>query len=252
MNKDYIATKFEQSRLTYNQQAQAQQQAINQLMAFLKEANLPSSLDVLEFGAGTGLLTRQLLSELDVKSIHINDLSNPFSSFWETYLKNNKLSNYQFLIGDIEQLPLPSYYDLIVSSSTEQWIQGKDLFYKKIASHLHSGAYFAFTSFGSKNLCNLYKATGVSLQYTDVEETTHLLSKYFKVQLAQEEEIQIHFDSPLAILRHLKETGVNGLLKHQWTISEVNQLLDRIKTHCQSDKGYSLTYHPTYYIAICK
>ena len=59
---------------------------------------------------------------------------------------------------------------------------------------------------------------------------------------------ELYFDSPKAVLQHLKATGVTATAQHRWTKQSLQQFYqdyDRFK-HAE---GYSLTYHPIYCIA---
>ncbi len=249
MDKKFVEKQFVRSLVTYNASAKAQQEIVCHFFELIKQ-HLPRQYStILEFGVGTGLLTQKLTSYLDYKQFVIND----FSRVLDYFSKNIKIEgkpHFTYLPGDIEQLDLSQTYDLIISTSTEQWILDKPMFYQKVFRALNSGGYFAFTSFGNDNMKELYKATGNRLDYFSVNKTISFMDKRMDVILAQEDRVEVCFESVQALMRHIKETGVNGLKNNKdWTKKSVLELFNRIeKTTFVSQNKYCLTYHPTYYI----
>jgi malonyl-CoA O-methyltransferase len=139
--------------------------------------------------------------------------------------------------------------DLIISTSTEQWVKDKEAFYNKVEQALSPLGNFVFSTFGVENLKEIREATGLGLKYYEQEETRLMLSKNFEILYSKDEQIVLFFSSAKDILRHLKKTGVNGLQKQHWTKKTVNQLIEKIKEATFVEEGkYKLTYHPSYYI----
>lgn len=249
MDKQYIAKKFEKSLNSYNKEAVVQAQVVEQLFQLLEQENITKKLKVFEFGAGTGLLSQKLLQSNFIKELTINDLSPIFSQFLQAKLLNPNAYPIHFKMGDIEEINFPTNCDLIISCSTEQWIDNKPAFYQKIAEALKPEGLFIFSSFGTQNLKNLSKASGMTLKYYDINETKEMLSKHFTVSLAKEQLSELNFENALSILKHLKQTGVNSLSKEQWTAAKVHKTLNKIEKYCQKDEQFQLVYHPTLYIA---
>ena len=165
MDKALIARKFGQSLNSYNQEAKAQKMIVARLLEYFETQGLAHYNRVLEFGTGTGLLTQEVVQRFSYNNLFLNDLIDVSESLTSLIGTLNEQKKISFLAGDIEQIELPKAFDLIISSSTEQWIENKDVFYSKIHSSLSENGYFVFSGFGPDNLKELRKATGVSLNY---------------------------------------------------------------------------------------
>ncbi|MBN2669861.1 MAG: methyltransferase domain-containing protein [Bacteroidales bacterium] len=247
MNVEYITQQFTKSIDTYDQSAVAQKQIALKLMNLAKPFLSRNLNEVLEFGCGTGLLTEQLLKQDNIKRLYLNDLSLDFYQYIVAkYLINSK-ANVKYIEGDISCIDWPNTFDLVISSSTEQWISNKKSFYKNVHSHLNEGGMFIFSSFGKANLKELQRILPQQLKYFDEEESIQILSEIFNVRHSESQSIVIEFDSAMDLLKHFKLTGVNGLYKRSWSKAEINLLIKTIEQRKQTDR-FQLTYQATFYI----
>ena len=248
MDKGLIAYKFSKSLKSYDQEAKAQKQILLKLVSLLEKYKLTEFNRILEFGTGTGLLSKEINERFSYNQLYLNDLSEEFEKFTLSRFSKEEQQAVEFVRGDIEKIEFPDSIDLFVSSSTEQWIEGKEEFYTKIYNSLKDNAYFAFSSFGPDNLKQLREATGVSLNYYSLENTKEILTKKFEIIHAEEERIVLDFESAIDILTHIKKTGVNAISKQNWTKKSVMQLIRKIEDVCRTNNGFEITYHPTYFI----
>ena len=248
MDKALIANKFSKSLKSYNQEAKAQKMIVKKLTALVEKQNIFDSDTILEFGSGTGLLTHEIHSKFNYNKLYLNDLSEEFEKFTLEQFMIKEKEKIQFLRGDIEQISIPKELDLIISSSTEQWVANKVSFYKKMHDSLTKNGYLIYSSFGLDNLKQLREATGVSLDYFSLEDTEKLLSDYFDIIYTEEERITLDFGSAIDILTHIKKTGVNAISKQNWTPKSVKKMITKIEMACKNNDVYSITYHPTYFI----
>lgn len=248
MDKALIANKFSKSLNSYNQEAKAQKMIVEKLILLLENQHVSSFDTILEFGTGTGLLSQEIHSRLSYKKLYLNDLSEEFEKFTLDQFTELEKKKIEFLRGDIELINIPDQLNLIISSSTEQWIENKDLFVKKMAGSLSSDGYFIYSSFGLDNLKQLREATGVSLEYYSIEKTKKMLNEYFDIIHSEEERITLNFSSAIDILTHIKKTGVNAISKQNWTNKSVKEMIRKIEKVCKNNNVYSITYHPLYFI----
>ena len=163
------------------------------------------------------------------------------------------------LSGDAETIPFPDKSTLITSCSALQWFESPEEFFKRCNTLLHSQGYFAFSTFGKKNMKEIRELTGKGLPYRSKEELEAALSFHFDILYSEEELIPLSFEDPMKVLYHLKQTGVNGLSaqsslypKHEkqaWTRRDLQHFCERYTQEFTQGTSVSLTYHPIYIIA---
>jgi len=72
----------------------------------------------------------------------------------------------------------------------------------------------------------------------------------FSVLHLEQKEIQLKFDSPLSVLKHLKETGVTATNNQIWNYKKVAQFCEQYRQQYADEQGYvSLTYVPILMLA---
>ncbi len=247
MNKELIRRRFMRGRGTYDSQAEAQCRIAGK-MAGLIARYVPRSSQrkVVEVGCGTGIFTRQLLRVAQPDSLWLNDLCPEMKDCLADILGEQV----SFHPGDAERLLFPSGQGLIVSCSAVQWFVSPELFFQRCADFLTADGYFSFTTFGKQNLCEIAELTGSSLMYRSLDELKESLGHHYQVIHASEELIHLSFASPLAVLKHLQETGVTGIASCSWTKGKLLDFCQRYKaSYSQPDHKVGLTYHPIYIIA---
>ena len=244
INKALVAQRFAKAGQSYVEHAVVQKQISAQLFEYLK-VYCPQSLNsVLEIGCGSGNLTYLFDSYFQVEQLYLNDL---YADVDQHFLN---LKHVNWLIGDIEQLELPSELDAVISSSALQWMTDLPALLQRIHDALKPNAYFGFSTFGSDNLTEIKQLTGQGLNYISLEFLKRQLEQQnFEVLFIEKEVKQIYFDHPKSVLQHLKATGVTATAKsHRWTKQSLQQFyLDYQQFY--GEQGFSLTYHPIYVIA---
>jgi malonyl-CoA O-methyltransferase len=248
MDKELIAYRFSKSLKSYNEEALAQKQIVEKLFSLLQTHVKLDFDSILEFGTGTGLLTEFICKHANYNKLYLNDLSNEFKQFVFKELPQISNTKTTFLSGDIEKVEIPETLDLIISSSTEQWIENTNAFYSKMGNSLSENGYFVFSTFGPDNLQQLRKATGQTLDYKSMSQTQDLLSNNFEIIHSEEEKIALNFESALDILAHIKKTGVNAISRQNWNKKSVQQIISNIEDVCKTEQGFQITYHPIYFI----
>jgi len=248
LNKARIRQRFTRAASTYDRQAVIQLRVADRLLSLLGQNPGPHPKILLEIGCCTGLLTSRLAQQFKgLTTLYVNDLVPQFKA--RVAEKIDRDVNLVFLTGDIESLELPSGLDLIISSSTFHWLEDLPALFQRLYEHMAPGGTFAFSMYGRDNLRELRAITGTGLQYYGLDDVEHLVRKYFTLAASDEERITIHFKSPVDMLHHLRETGVNSLDETLWSRSRLNDFIQRYQDRFGDQNQVRLTYHPIYCIA---
>ncbi|PJG65401.1 malonyl-ACP O-methyltransferase BioC [Acinetobacter seifertii] len=243
LNKNLVAERFAKAGQSYSEHAVVQKQICQNLMGLLKQF-CPSTMSrVFEIGCGSGNLTRLLVEAFQIEDLILNDL------YAEVQQHFNHQEHLKWLIGDVETLELPQQLDMIVSGSALQWMQDLLRLLKRCNEALTDSGWLCFSTFGPKNLFEIKELTGQGLSYWNLESWNNTLTQAgFEVLHLSESETQLYFDSPKAVLQHLKATGVTATAQHRWTKQSLQQFYQDYDRFKQAE-GYALTYHPIYCIA---
>jgi len=243
LNKDLVAQRFAKAGQSYSEQAIVQKQICQNLTRLLQQFCPRTMPRVFEIGCGSGNLTRLITASFQIEELILNDL---YADVQQHFSSHESL---KWLIGDVEALDFPPQLDMIVSGSALQWMQDLPRLLERCDEALVDQGWLCFSTFGSKNLLEIKELTGQGLSYWSVENWNRALTQArFEILHLSESETQLYFDSPKAVLQHLKATGVTATAQHRWTKQTLQQFYqdyDRFK-HAE---GYSLTYHPIYCIA---
>lgn len=78
------------------------------------------------------------------------------------------------------------------------------------------------------------------------------LKSHFQVIHYEEQILKVQFKSSMDVLKHLKNTGVNGIQKTYWSIKQINNFKAEYEKLFKTESGVCLTYHPVYIIAMKK
>ncbi|MCG5265213.1 malonyl-ACP O-methyltransferase BioC [Acinetobacter pittii] len=243
LNKNLVAQRFAKAGQSYSEHAIVQKQICQNLTGLVQQFCPRMMSRVFEIGCGSGNLTRLLATSFQFEEFILNDL------YADVQQHFSHQENLKWLIGDVETLDFPQQLDMIVSGSALQWMQDLPHLLKRFNEALTERGWLCFSTFGSQNLMEIKELTGQGLSYWSVENwNSALIQADFEILHLSESETQLYFDSPKAVLQHLKATGVTATAQHRWTKQTLQQFYqdyDRFK--CV--EGYSLTYHPIYCIA---
>ncbi len=239
-DKQDIARRFARALPSYEQHATAQAHIAERLLAVVHTFGRQYG-QALEIGCGSGLYSRLLHQHLSVDCWHINDLCAECA---------DRVPHGHFIAGDIEQLSLPQRYDLITSASAFQWLAEPETFSRKLHASLNPGGVLAFSSFTADNLPEIHALTGNSLAYPSPDNwQTWLGNNGLIPAYTASECLTLWFDSPEAVLAHLKYTGVTALAKQHWTKATLQDFSRRYRTQYEQNGRVPLSYHPFYLAA---
>lgn len=234
---------------TYDDHAIIQEKVAEQLLKSSKTHAGQVVNSVLEIGCCTGVLTEKLTGVYSqINLLHVNDLVPAFKGVLEE--KINLPENFSFLSGDIEVIELTGKYDLIISSSTFHWLHNFRTLSEKLARHIKPEGMLAFSIYGPGNLTEIRTLTGRGLEYQSMEQIISMLESDFVVMEATQSSEYCYFVDPLAVLRHLRLTGVNALGGAGWTKKKLQLFVNEYQRQFRvKGKGVRLTYQPIYIIA---
>lgn len=211
---------------TYDENAIIQKKVAENLTNFIsKKFNNQKFDKVIELGCGTGIFTREFLKKFEINEIDLNDCFNTRDYFKEINYKN-------FICDDMNEAIIKNY-DIVISSSSFQWIEDLE---KLIESISKKSEKLAFSIYIDGNLKEIAEHFGVGLKYKKIEDILIILKKYFKNTEYYSEEKTLKFSSPIEALRHLKKTGVT--IKNRTSIYDI-----------KSYKNTLLTYNMAYFIS---
>ncbi len=252
-DKSLISRRFAHALSTYEEEAQVQAEVGDTLLTCLAET-LPSvkPRHALEIGCCTGMLTEKIVARLpSLAQLTVCDLVAAFQSCIDT--RSRAWRQYvSFLAGDIEKVELPQSYDLILSSSTLHWVYDFPALSAKLARHLNPGGALAIALYGPDNFTEIRELTGSGLPYHSLGELQQILAQHFQLLLARESRREMWFADPLALLHHLRDTGVNALSPAGWTKGRLAAFAAAYRERFSGELGVRLTYHPLYFIAAKK
>lgn len=247
IDKAEIQCRFKRSVESYDENAIVQKSIVSKLCDLLQEYVQLYPGRILEIGCGTGLFTSALLKVHPVKELMVNDL---VPQMCHKTAERCDIPDHHCIIGDIETIPLAGQFELIVSSSTFQWFSRPADTLKKLFRHLTGGGFLVFSTFGQENLKELRQVSGQGLNYLSSAEWQEILSSDFDLLYKGEEVQTLYFDTPVDILRHVKNTGVNATASPKiWTKGELNRFIGKYASFRNLEqKAYPLTYHPVYWV----
>lgn len=266
-----VQQSFRRALKTYDDNAFVQLEIAQTLMKILAEkrdenAQKTHFNSVFEIGCGTGFLTKALLDDFTVDHLVANDLVaeckpiiNVFLSEMLSITGNKTLNSWEFVAGDINECDIKPQQDLICSASTLQWVEDVPALLEKFYENLSSNGWLALTSFGPNHFSEIHALnqenvnTGHDLNYLDISEWRNMLETHIKaaffVENIQTQSVTLWFDSFDELLRHLRNTGVNGNTRRHWSQGMKKDFAMRYEALFSQQGKLPLTYEPVYIVA---
>jgi len=244
-----VQTSFARGLPSYHDHAQAQARIARTLADHLQIAKFRVESqntfeNVLEFGCGTGHLTRQLCNAFNIETLHLNDLVPDCATLAAPLAQS-------FVAGPIQDIELPRHLDLIASASTVQWIEDLPGLMHRLTDHLRPGGWLALSSFAPAHFPELATLGSGSAapSYVTPTDWQAMLPRDIDIHHLAEAKDVMRFASPRDVLRHLRATGVNGKAEGRWTRARLNEFEDRYADLFGDGSTVSLTYAPVWLIA---
>ena len=207
---------FHRQAEDYDAHAVVQRRVVERLTGMLQSEGVqPSRL--LDIGAGTGRLLASLRQVYPSALAVGADLA---LGMCRTASANLAGADVQLVNADAERLPFATgSFDLVLSTSTYQWLTSLDIAFGEAKRVLVPGAPFCFALFGEKTLFELrdsYKkvlsgAPDRTHSFFSREEVLQALrrSGFLEPEVVSEMEVEYHPDVP-ELLRSLKRIGAGS------------------------------------------
>ncbi|MFY0310236.1 malonyl-ACP O-methyltransferase BioC [Leisingera sp. D0M16] len=251
LDQSRVRQSFRRGLESYHRNASVQAEIAAQLAEMLQAQGAPGQFGAaLEFGCGTGHLTRQLLHRYRIGSLLLNDLV-PEAAFALQALEGAEQPQVRFEAGPVESLPLPQELDLIASASTVQWIPDLPALTARLAARLKPGGWLALSGFGRgqfRELAALGSAAAAP-SYLDAGEWRAVLPESLNLLAVTQAPVVLEFDNALALLKHLRQTGVNGHAQQSWSRRHLRDFEDAYRARFGRSGKLPLTYDPVLLVA---
>lgn len=232
LDKNIVAQRFATASRTYDENAIVQREMVESLVAMLGGGRFEN---ILEVGAGTGLLSRALESQVPHKQLTKWDLSAQQPDVVECDAES-KIRNCQ-----------TGQYDLIISASAIQWFHSPATFVMECDRVLSPKGVLAIATYAPGTFCELSQAGIKGIDYLDEPTWRDVLERgnwsSFSINKQQR---TLAFSSPLEVFRHIKHTGVNAIGSSGRNIAALQKLL---RDYPLKDGSNPLTYCPIFLLA---
>ncbi|MCE5973186.1 methyltransferase domain-containing protein [Sinirhodobacter sp. WL0062] len=245
ISAERVARSFRRSFASYHAATGPQARIAEHLAARLAALGAPARFaQGFEIGCGTGHLTQALKERFEFDRLTLNDLT-------EGACATAKLHGAEFTPGDARDCGWPPQPDLIASASMIQWLEAPGALVAQAARALAPGGWLAISGFGPAQFHELARL-GSDARAPGLIAAQHLADALPQgveiLDLGERQEV-LWFDTPRDVLRHLRETGVNGAASQVWTRARLARFDSEYRALFGIARGVPLTYHPIWMIA---
>ena len=243
INTKSIKSRFEKSMDKYDENAVVQIDSAQKLVSEL--TNISTSFDsILELGAGTGILTDLIKSKFNFNKYTGNDLIEKSKNYIQKIIPKA-----DFITGNAIKIKPKEPADLIISNAMFQWFSDITDITDYAKKLLNIDGLLAFSTFGRDNFKEIKDLSGLTLNYLTANEIKEKLSKSYEILYIEDYTYTLTFETPLELLLHMKNTGVNSLSAKPWTIKEIKDFCEK---YMDRYNKVQLTYNPIIVIAKLK
>lgn len=265
IEKELVKKSFGSHAGQYDSLANVQKKVSDRLVEVLRAGSgKPSS--VLDIGSGTGRLLEKIAALYPDANLAGIDLALGMTNVARARMKDS--ADAFFVCGDAEKLPfIDRSFDLVVSTSTYQWISPLTPAFAEVYRALKSGSRFAFALFGEKTLFELKESYRNALiesgkaagdrthRFATREEVASAMSGagFAQFRLFDEIETEIHPDAS-SLIRSLKGIGAGNASRNGNSglsgRADMLRMMEIYRHNHGTDCGIRATYHVFYGVGI--
>jgi malonyl-CoA O-methyltransferase len=241
-----VRSAFNKASGQYDEHAFLQKEIATRLDAKLDVISGESSV-ILDLGAGTGLLSKQLSKRFPDSQLICLD-------FAQASLKHNPSSNK--ICADAYQLPLAdNSVDMVISSLMMQWCPDLKQLFSEIHRVLKNNGLILFSTFGPDTLKELKKSWLVVDSDTHVNTFTdmhdigdQMLGAGFQSPVMEMETLTLTYQTVMDLLRDLKAIGAQTVSTRSKSLMGKNkfQLMIKMYESYRKDGKLPATYEVIY------
>jgi malonyl-ACP O-methyltransferase BioC/pimeloyl-ACP methyl ester esterase len=173
IDRQQVQTSFDRHAEEYESYARVQRRVVDRFLNVMRPTTSPPR-SILDIGCGTGMLLRAVGDRYRSATLTGLDLAPGMVAATRASLGERE--GVTLIIGDAEQLPFNrEQFDLIISTSTFQWLENLSTAFDEVYRVLIPGGSFRFALFGFRTLCELKESYRSALNQLDAEsaDPTH-------------------------------------------------------------------------------
>lgn len=149
IDRSRVAQSFHRQAAEYDSHATVQARITQELVAMVCNHTVRTPDSILDVGCGTGRLLAELHGQYPESSLYGLDIAENMVQHTVGLLGNRVCG----MVGDAEQLPFSEgTFDLVVSSSTLQWLESLDRFFTEAYRVLNDDGLLCCAFFGGSTL----------------------------------------------------------------------------------------------------
>lgn len=255
VDKRRVRASFSRSAARYDDRASVQRHVRDRVLS-LALAAAPRARRALDVGAGTGALLAALARERPGLATAAIDLAPGMCA-----VARGAAPRAAIAAADAEALPFrPASFDLVLSTSTFQWLSRLEPAMAEVRRVLAPGGAFCLALFGAQTLVELREAWGAAAGdarrthrfFTRDEVAAALAATGLEgARLEEELVVERHADAR-AVLRALREVGAGSAVPGRAGLGGRTATLEAVRrydlAHGGAD-GVPATYHVVYAVA---
>ncbi|WP_320824237.1 malonyl-ACP O-methyltransferase BioC [Reinekea sp.] len=253
MDKRAVAQVFGRAAEHYDGSAHLQRRVADHLLAQVSELPLGQAEHVVDLGTGTGYCLPTLNQRFQPSLLTALDLAEPMLA-----QARQRVARLNLVQADLENPPLAeNSVDLAVSSLAVQWLDRPETFIARLAKVLKPGGYLALSTLGPQTLHELRQS------WARVDQDVHvnrflpasnwqaaLEASPLVLTLWHEEQLEVRYDSPLALVRELKTLGAHHVERQKTPpVGGLRPMLRAYQEFICADGRYPATWDVFYLIA---